>query len=199
MRRSSRELQGSESRRGKQQNSKLCHDDWGPGKLPGRVRALVERSTRPDCGGLRTRIWIYPDARPFIAYSADHFESKVLPSAFDVSRAGGMDLTFATKPTAQIKSECQIQNSTRIEFASGPMVLTFAKGPPRVGTDVPDIHVGVDAAKRGTGTAHPLPFADKLVFHPLQMGAELIAHLGKRRRHRRHVDFGAAQLFAAGQ
>jgi hypothetical protein len=42
--------------------------------------------------------------------------------------ASGVDLTFATHPTASSLSECQILNSTRKHtFASGPLILTFAK------------------------------------------------------------------------
>jgi len=42
--------------------------------------------------------------------------------------ASGVDLTFAPHPAASQESECQILNRTRvIDFASVPLVLTFAR------------------------------------------------------------------------
>jgi hypothetical protein len=58
---------------------------------------------------------------------------------------------------------------------------------------VPDIHVGVDVGKAELTQQERLAVFE-LCFHPVDIGAELVAHLRDHRRHRRDVEFRAAQL-----
>ncbi len=62
------QLQRRESCRGKQQESKFCHDDWGPRKILGNKvwqqglstnSGDQQTSVRPDCGVLQTGTGIY--------------------------------------------------------------------------------------------------------------------------------------------
>ena len=83
------ELQRGESSRGKQQNSKLCHDDPGPGKgswgCAGVSGAIEQALGRIVAAFKREFGFISPtrvaDARLFIAHSGDHFQIDVLQSS----------------------------------------------------------------------------------------------------------------------
>src|SRR6266851_9181306 len=52
------------------------------------------------------------------------------------SATSGADSTFATHLTASPRSECQIQKlHSHYDFASGPLILTFARDPAAKGCE----------------------------------------------------------------
>ena len=73
---------------------------------------------------------------------------------------------------------------------------SIAVGVDQIRANVPDVHVGIDVDQAGLVACQPRFAIAELRIDPLHVGSKLVAHLRDGRRHRRDIEFGAAQLLS---